>query len=76
MGSRVQIFNLNGSGWTQKGNTILSCLGWGDSVSLSANGKIVCIDANNQVVITGPTQVWCKYINFIVPTGNRRDSML
>lgn len=27
MGSRVQIFNFNGSSWTQKGNTILSSLG-------------------------------------------------
>lgn len=46
MGSRVQIFNLNGSSWTQKGNTILSSLGGGESVSLSADGNIVCIGAN------------------------------
>lgn len=46
MGSRVQIFNLNGTNWSQKGSTILSSLGGGESVSLSADGNIVCIGAN------------------------------
>lgn len=46
IGTRVQIFSYNGTSWIQKGNTIeTSNHRGGESVSLSADGNIVCIGA-------------------------------
>ncbi|MCK0114797.1 T9SS type A sorting domain-containing protein [Gelidibacter sp. F63206] len=46
IGNRVLIYTLNGSNWAQKGSTIISSTRGGESVSLSADGNIVCIGAN------------------------------
>lgn len=46
IGNRVLIYTLNGTSWTQKGSTIISSSKGGESVSLSADGNIVCIGAN------------------------------
>lgn len=44
-GNRVQVFSYNGTSWTQKGNTIVSSSRGGESISLNADGTIICIGA-------------------------------